>query len=210
MFYCLSFYPQLSPELAESIDAIRRVYDPTFRFKPHITVIFPVHDSVGEQSLTSHIERVLSDWNPFEIRLGGFYKSRDHWLFLTLREGEGEMKRLYKSLYTGILEEYGREYIPHLGLGLFLKEGCIYDWSNPREEDFDLARYEVALRQAKELPLSETFVMETLQLTMISDQWIEWVTGRRATVPDEGERKVVQEFRLGSQNAKNSNLLLKD
>jgi 2'-5' RNA ligase len=202
LFYCLSFYPRLSPELAESINAIRRVYDPTSgRFKPHITIIFPVHDSVGERSLISHVERVLSQWNPFEIRLGDFHRSRDHWLFLTLQEGKGKMKRLYKELYTGILAEYGREYIPHIGLGLFLKDGCIYDWSNPREEDFDQARYEEAMKHVKNLPLSESFLVETLQLTMISDQWIEWTTGRRASVPDDGERIVVREFRLGHQKA---------
>jgi hypothetical protein len=111
------------------------------------------------------------------------------------------MKRLYKELYTGILAEYGREYIPHLGLGLFLKKGSIYDWSNPREEEFDRARYEEALRRAKNLPLSESFLVETLHLTMISDQWIEWTTGRRTSVPDEGERTVVRNFRLGNQNA---------
>ena len=85
MYYCLSFFPQLSPELAESIEAIRKVYDFTSGFiKPHITLVFPTRDSIGEQSLIDHCQNVLSDWSPFVIRLGGFHQSRDHWLFLTV------------------------------------------------------------------------------------------------------------------------------
>jgi 2'-5' RNA ligase len=204
MYYCLSFCPQLSVELAEAIEAIRRVYDPTAWFiKPHITIIFPTPDSIGEQSLISHIEQVLSGWSPFEIRLGGFHKSRDHWLFLTLQEGEAEVKRLYRELHTGILDD-GRDlsrFVPHLGLGLFLKAGCTYDWRNPREFDFDRERYEEALRQAKAIPSSESIWVDKFQLTKISDEVVAWTTGKRATLPDDSEDAIVREFRLGHQGA---------
>jgi 2'-5' RNA ligase len=204
MYYCLSFFPQLSIELTEPIHAIRRAYDPTAWFiKPHITIIFPTHDSVGEQSLINHIEQVLSGWQPFEIRLGGFHKSRDHWLFLTLQEGEEEVKRLYRELHTGILAD-GRDlsrFVPHLGLGLFLKEGCTYDWRNPRESDFDRERYEEALRRAEALPISASMAVEKLRLTTISDAVIEWTTGKRAGFPDDATESEVREFRLGHQRA---------
>ena len=204
MYYCLSFFPPLSVELAESIASIRRVYDPTAWFiKPHITLIFPTHDSVGEQRLINHIEQVLSGWSPFEIRLGGFCKSRDHWLFLSLQEGEAEVKRLYRALHTGIMDD-GRDfsrYVPHLGLGLFLKEGATYDWRHPQESDFDRERYEEALRRAEALHLSGTVLVDRLLLTTISDEVIEWTTGKRAGLPDDAKEITVREFHLGHPGA---------
>jgi 2'-5' RNA ligase len=201
MYYTLNIYPRLNEELAESIDAIRRRHDPTFGFtKPHITVLFPVPDSVGEPQLIGHIESVLSGWPPFEVRLGGFHKSHDHWLFLTLVRGEARVKKLYQLLYTGILAEYRRddiEFVPHLGLGLFIKEGSKYDWDNPQETDFDQTRYEEVLHQAKALPLPFSFRVEKLQLTKVSDEVLEWATGKRASIP-EGSRAVkAREFLLG-------------
>ena len=205
MYYTLSFYPQLPQDLAESIAAIRRKHDPTFGFtKPHITVLFPVPESIGERQLISHIQSVLIDWSPFEIRLGGFHKSHDHWLFLTLVEGEAQVKRLYRLIYTGILAKYRRddiEFVPHLGLGLFMKEGTIYDWDNPQETDFDQERYEEALQQAKALPLHLSFRVEELQLTKISDDVLEWATGKRASFPEEAQRVEVREFLLGDRGA---------
>jgi 2'-5' RNA ligase len=203
MYYALNFYPQLSTELSESIDAIRRQYDPTAGFtKPHITVLFPVPASVGEEQLISHIKNVLSDWNSFEIRLGGLHKSDDHWLFLTLKEGEAQVKKLYQSLYKGILAEYRRddiEFVPHLGLGLFIKEGSTYDWDNPQESDFDRERYEEALCQAKSLPLQSIIPVEKLQLTKIPEAILEWATGKRASIPKDSQIVKVREFRLGNR-----------
>lgn len=198
MFYCLTYYPPLGPELAESIDAIRREYDPTRRFfKPHITVIFPVPGSVGERTLIDHIERALEGWSPFKIKLGGFHKTRDHWLLLTLEDGADRMKLLYKAFYSGILAEYGREYVPHLGLGLCLKEGRVYNSPNPREKDFDREKYEEIMLRAKALPLPAVFTVENLLLETISDQWREWTSGRRATVPEDGDVVLAREFWLG-------------
>ena len=201
MYYGLNFYPQLNAELAQSIDAIRRKHDPTVGFaKPHITVLFPVPDSIGEPQLINHIQSVLNDWSPFEIRLGGFHKSHDHWLFLTLTEGEAQIKQLYRSLYTGILAEYRRddiEFVPHLGLGLFIREGSKYDWDNPQEADFDQERYGEALQQAKALPLHSSFVVEKFHLTKVSHAVLEWATGKRANIPEDSQFVEVREFLLG-------------
>ena len=205
MYYALSFYPRLSTELSESIDAIRTEYDPTSGFiKPHIAVLFPVPGIVGEGQLIRHIRNVLSDCSPFEIRLGGFHKSPDHWLFLTLKEGDAQVKKLYQSLYTGILTEYRRddiEFVPHLGLGLFMKQGSTYDWDSPRESDFDQERYEEALCQAKALPLASSIPVEKLSLTKIPDVILEWATGKRASIPEDSRIAEVREFRLGNQGA---------
>jgi 2'-5' RNA ligase len=205
MYYALSLYPQLSAELSESIDGIRREYDPMSGFtKPHITVLFPLPGSLGEAELISHIQNVLSDWTPFEIRLGGFHKSHDHWLFLTLKEGEAQVKKLYQALYTGMLAEHRRddiEFVPHLGLGLFIKDGSTYNWDNPRESDLDRERYEEALCRAKALPLPASIWVEKLQLTKIPDVILEWATGKRASIPEDSRIVEVREFRLGNQGA---------
>jgi len=203
MYYSVTFYPQLSTELSESIDSIRRAYDPSWRLiKPHIGICFPATNSLDEQLLISHIENVLSSWSPFVIRLGGFHKSCDHWLFLTLQEGAAEVKRLHQEMYTGYLAKYrkeGHEPVPHIGLGLFIKEGCTYDWRNPRDSDFDRERYEEALRQAKDLPLPSSILVEKLHLTMIPDVVTEWTTGKRASLPEDAEMVAVREFRLGQK-----------
>jgi 2'-5' RNA ligase len=122
MYYILNFYPPLSAEASRAIEAIRLDYDPTSAFtRAHITVLCPVPERVGEERLICHIEQVLSGRGPFDIRLGGFHRSRDHWLFLTLREGESRFRKIYRALYTDMLAEFARddaEFIPHLGLGL--------------------------------------------------------------------------------------------
>ena len=203
MYYALVYIPQLDPKLEEFIHDIRRKYDPTVhQSKPHITVLFPVPDSVGEPQLISHIQSVLSEWSPFEIQFGGFHKSDDHWLFLTLTEGEGQFKQLYRSLYTGILEKYRaddttmRNFVPHLGLGLFLKKDSIYDWDNPQEADFDQHKYEEALQLAKGLPLSSSYIVDKLHLRAISDKVLDWATGKRASIPNDWQSTTVWEFNL--------------
>jgi 2'-5' RNA ligase len=201
MYYALVISPDLSEGLAESIEAIRGRYDPTSDFtKPHITVMFPIPGCVGERVLVRHIKIALSDWVPFNIRLGGFHKSPDHWLFLTLTEGASQVKRLNRSLYTGILAEYRRgdiEFVPHIGLGLFIKQGRAYDWRNPKEPDFDRERYEEALRKAKALPLPASTRIEILQLMTIPDGIIDWTTGKRASIPVDSQIIAMREFRLG-------------
>ncbi len=204
MYYCLSFIPQLSPELFAAITDIRKTYDPTaFFIPPHITLVFPTPDSIGEQALISHIQEVLKDWRPFNIKFGGLRRNRDHWLFLMVQEGEDEIKKLYGVLHTGILDD-GRDvskFLPHLGLGLFIKEGHPYDWRNPREEDFDQARYDKALRQAQNLPLAESVTVDKLVMTKISDEVIGWTRGERLFLPEDADDLVVREFELGHGSA---------
>ncbi len=81
MHYVLLIYPRADAAL---VGRIRRKYDPTVDVvRPHMPVVYPVPESVGRDSLISHIQAVTADCRPFEIRLGGLCKSPDHWLFLT-------------------------------------------------------------------------------------------------------------------------------
>ena len=201
MYYALVFYPQ---EETEPIARIRRKYDPMVDvIRPHVTVLFRVPDTLGEAQLVSHIEKVLRDCKPFVIRLGGFHKSRDHWLYLTLSEGGPTVKELYRALYTGILAEYRRddiEFVPHLSLGLFVKEGPSYDWENPQESEFDEERYKAALRQAEALPLRSSFVVETLYLVKVPNDVIEW-KGQMASCPKNSRVIEVRGFQLVDEGA---------
>ncbi len=84
MSYVLLIYPRTDP----LVGRIRRRYDPTVDVvEPHIPVVYPVPESVGRERLISHVQTVAGDCRPFEIRLGGLLRSRDHWLFLTLTQG---------------------------------------------------------------------------------------------------------------------------
>jgi 2'-5' RNA ligase len=178
MYYCLSFYPMLSQKLSALIGEIRSAYDPTSRYyKPHVTLIFPTHDRVGEQPLIDHIQNVLGNWSQFEIRLGGLHKTPSHWLLLGLQDGEEDAKRMYRELHTGILDD-GRDlsrYRPHIGLGLFVKTGVAHHWFNPRESDFDREKYQEALQLTEDLPLAEDLLVDKLLLGALSDSVIDWV-----------------------------------
>lgn len=201
----MSIFPQLGRELSASIAHIRNLYDPSAVFAAsHITVLFPVPGEVGEDRLSDHIQSVLVDRSAFEIQLGGFQKSHDHWLFLTLSAGEEQIKDMYRSLNSGILADYRRsdiEFIPHLGLGLFIRKGVAYNWDDPRATDFDHEQFEAAMSLAKKLPLPISIRVDSLILTELPDEILAWATGKRSLLP-EGVRMVkVREFRLPAQPA---------
>ena len=120
MVYALVHYPAID---TRHIDALRRKYDPQVDLiSPHITLLFPVPDSIGESSLVSHLEHVLSHSPSFPIHLRGLEQSADHYLFLVLQEGRAEVIHLHDRIYTGVLAPYLRTdlpYVPHVTLGAF-------------------------------------------------------------------------------------------
>jgi hypothetical protein len=170
MYYALVHYPHID---TDSINGFRRKYDPHFDLiQPHITFIFPVQETIGEQRLVDHVEKVLSKWEPYAIHLNGFCKSWDHWLFLILQQGNDQAIRLHDELYTGILTEYCREdieFIPHLGLGQFTQLYANYDPLNPQQVEFDSERYEQALAEAEQLRFDYHCIVDRLTLVKITD-----------------------------------------
>jgi hypothetical protein len=198
MFYVLLIYPNLDESL---VGRLRRRYDPTTDvIQPHVAVVFPVPESVGRDSLISHIEAVTADWRPFEIRLGGLNKSPDHWLFLTLTQGCESVRRLYRPLHTGVLAEFRiaeSSFVPRLALGLFLREGATYDWENPRAETFDAETSQVALSEAQPLLEGSAELVDTLHLVAIPDEVVEWFGGERSTFSPNLRAEEVHAFRIG-------------
>jgi len=197
MHYALVLYPEVE---IERIQEIRREYDPTFDvIGAHVTVLFPVPETVGKAELVSHIESVLGDWKAFEIRLGGLVKSHDHWLFLTIGKGEREVKGLYQALYTGILAQYRRddiEFVPHVALGLFVKDRATYDWNRAQDSEFDQENYDAALRDAERMQLDSGWMVRKLHLVKIPDDVLQWAGGERASFSKESRTVEFREFCL--------------
>ncbi|MBN3891747.1 MAG: 2'-5' RNA ligase family protein [Nostoc sp. JL31] len=123
MSYALVHYPNIN---TENINQIRQKYDPQVDLiEPHITLVFPIVESISKNNLILHIDSILSKWKTFAICLKGFQKSWDEYMFLMVEEGKVDMVKLHNELYTGILAEYFREnlpFVPHLTLGRFIKD----------------------------------------------------------------------------------------
>jgi len=189
----LVHYPEIN---TEKIEAFRKKYDPSFKLiRPHLTIVYSVDQLVSRQVFSSHIEAVLKHWKPFDIELNGFTKSWDHWLLLTLKEGNDKVIGLHDELYGGILAPYLRtdiQYIPHIGLGEFIEEGELgllrrkrLHLKKPTQVALDEARYEIALEEARNLNLSYSTKLDKLQMIEIDDDY--------TNVKD------IEEFPLGSK-----------
>ena len=171
-YYALVCYPEIN---TEKIEKLRRKYDPTFNLMaPHITIIFPVPASIGKMNLTKHIKQVLARWRPFNAHIAGLKKSWDNWLFLILEKGSLDFVRLHDELYSGPLFKYLRKdikYAPHIGLGLFIKEGVKYDLNNPEKIQLDSGKYEQALQEAKKANLNYEIKVRKLQLIKLNNTY---------------------------------------
>jgi len=170
MYYELLYYPRFDRKTGEDIEAFRRKYDPfADSWKPHIPFIFPVPcNEVEEEGFIGHVETVLKNWKPFDIRIGGFRKSRDHWLLLLLEEGNEKAVALHDELYTGMLLPYLRrdiEYIPHIGIGLFVRKDAGYNALDPKIVDFDAKLYSQALKEAESLKIDSFDTVDRLVLS---------------------------------------------
>ncbi len=156
MIYALVHYPYVD---ARGINQLREKYDPQAGWiGPHVTVMFPVPESVGEENLVTHLANVLGRWRPFPIRLRGLEKSWDDYLFLLVREGSEDIVRLHDAIYTGVLSGLRNEdaaFVPHLTLGVFSK---------------DAGAYALALEEARRLDLDYRCVVDKLHLLKVNDE----------------------------------------
>ena len=155
MIYALLYYPNIE---SPHINQFRKKYDPLVDLiAPHITLMFPVPESIGEDNLVHHLEKVLCNWQPFQIRLQGVQISSDDHLFLILQEGNADVIRLHDEIYTGILIEFRRvdiPFIPHVTLGVFKED------SSNRER---------VLEEARQLGIDHRCVLDKLHLVKVND-----------------------------------------
>jgi 2'-5' RNA ligase len=172
MYFALVHFPDID---TTCIEILRNKNDPTAHLiQAHISILFPVPDEIDVDALIYHIESVLKHWKPFPIRINGLHKSWDNWLFLTLKDGNAEVIRLHNQIYTGMLRLYQREdidFVPHIGLGLFVKEGLEYDYKNPKEMEFDESKYELAVHDANQLDLDYRCMFDKLYLVTLTNDF---------------------------------------
>jgi 2'-5' RNA ligase superfamily len=197
MYYTLVSFPKAD---MTAIDQLRRKYDPTVDLiEPHLAVVFPVPESLGERELVDHCTAVLQGWRPFQAAAGPLVKTPDHWLLLALSQGASVVTRLYRDLNSGFLSDYARPdlFQPHIGLGQFVKAGRSFDWHNPSEADLDEDRYAQALREAKELALEISWVIDSLDLVELPDEVIAWARGSLSSYPHGARAVRAERFELG-------------
>lgn len=155
MIYALVHYPKVD---LQRIHQFRKRYDPQVDLiAPHITLMFPVPESIGEDNLVRHFEGVLKPCEPFLIHLQDVQISSDNYCFLMLQEGSAKVIRLHDAIYTGILADYLRKdipFVPHLTLGVLNQD------SNNRDR---------ALEEAKRLDIDCRCVIDQLHLVKIND-----------------------------------------
>ena len=180
VFHRIVYYPEIN---TEKIELFRKKYDPSYELiRPHVTVVYGVDSSsISRQSFSRHVIAVLEHWESFDAELKGFTKSWDHWLFLTLGKGNEKVIKLHDELYMGVLAPFLRtdiRYIPHIGLGEFVKEGEIDLLSRKRlrlkkltNVALDEVRYKIALEEAQNLNLSYSTKVEKLHMTKVNDDY---------------------------------------
>ena len=164
MIYSLVHFPNIDTEL---INQIRRKYDPQVELiQPHITIMFPVTESIGEDKLIDHLRNVVRNRKSFPIQLQGLCRSPDNYLFLLVNEGKDAIVNLYAQIYTGVLSNLRKTdlpYVPHVTLGVFRDNGN---------------EYERALEEAKRVDLDYRSALDTLHLVTIDDQRTRVVSSR--------------------------------
>jgi len=150
MVFALVHYPKVD---ALHVNQLRRQYDPRADLiAPHITLMSPVPESIGEDNLIHHLEKILEKWQPFPIHLYGLKKSWDNYLFLLIQRGNANIIRLHNEIHTGILAEHRKTdmpFVPHITLGAF---------------DKNLDKYHQALEDARQLGLDYHCLFDTLTL----------------------------------------------
>jgi 2'-5' RNA ligase len=164
MVYALVHYPNVD---TQRINLLRKKYDPQFDLiEPHLTLMFPVPESIGENNLLHHLQCVLSSRQPFPIHLRGFQKSWDDYLFLMVQEGNVDIIGLHSEIYTGVLADYRKadiRFVPHLTLGVF---------ANNENE------YSEALEEAKRLDLDYRCVVDKVHLVKVNNDRTQIVWNR--------------------------------
>ncbi len=179
MPYGLVYYPHFR---SVGLGEFRRRHDPTVDLiEPHLGILFPVPDSVGEENLVRHLEEILQRRQPFPVRIHGLTKSWDHWLLLTLDEGNAEVLQLYDEIYTGPVAGFRRddiEFIPHVAIGLFARNPERYDHQDPQALPLDQRRYEEALSDAKSLGIDVQCIVDELHLIQFNDDLSQIVSTR--------------------------------
>lgn len=170
MIYALVRYPNVD---TRRINLFRKKYDPQVDLiEPHLTLMFPVPESIGENNLVHHLQSVLSGRQPFPIHLHGCQKSWDDYLFFMVQEGNADIMGLHSRIYTCVLADYRKAdipFVPHLTLGLFAE---------------NVNEYSEALEEAKRLDLDYRCVLDKVHLVKVDNDRTQIVWNREFSLPE--------------------------
>lgn len=111
------------------INEIREKYDPLAKHvRPHISLVFTFESSLTTSEVNEHLKKVLHGIRPFRLTLQEIVKVDNPlgmYLFLDIKQGNKEIKKMNLKLYTGILQTYKpawlnqETFMPHMTIGSF-------------------------------------------------------------------------------------------
>lgn len=105
------------------IEGIRKQYDPFVSLiSPHITLVFPFVSRYKEKDVKELVKEKSKAFSPFRLSMQGIVKYQENgeqYLFLQVKEGAEEIRRLHDSLYQGMLAAFKKDipYVPHMTVG---------------------------------------------------------------------------------------------
>lgn len=170
-YYSLVIFPDIDNE---KINSFRKRFDPlvdTIGF--HITLIFPVKvpREIKEVTLIEHIQSIADRWKTFDLEIRGLALLWDNWLCLAIEEGNPEIIKLHDELYSGTMNLFWRkdiEFIPHIAIGSFSKEG--YDLRDPKKLELDKDKYEIAKEEAEKLDIGYSCKAKKMSLVQLNSE----------------------------------------
>ncbi|WP_455795565.1 2'-5' RNA ligase family protein [Clostridium butyricum] len=123
----IMIFPQF--ENINIINEIREKYDPLAKHvRPHISLVFTFESSLTASEVNEHLKKVLDGIRPFRLTLQEIVKVDNPlgmYLFLDVKQGDEEIKKMNLNLYTGILQIYKptwlnqETFMPHMTIGYF-------------------------------------------------------------------------------------------
>lgn len=123
----IMIFPQF--ENINLINEIREKYDPLAKHvSPHISLVFTFESSLTTSEVNEHLKKVLHGIRPFRLTLQEIVKVDNPlgmYLFLDIKQGNKEIKKMNLKLYTGILQTYKpawlnqETFMPHMTIGSF-------------------------------------------------------------------------------------------
>ena len=123
----IMIFPQF--ENINIINEIREKYDPLAKHvRPHVSLVFTFEISLTSSELSEHLKKVLHGTRRFRLTLQEIVKIDNPlgmYLFLDIKQGNEEIKKMNLKLYTGILQAYKPDWLneetfmPHMTIGNF-------------------------------------------------------------------------------------------
>jgi len=161
--------------LARFLDDLRRELTPGCLPRAHVTILPPRPLIFSVAAATEKARSIVSGFAPFDVLLDGveIFQSTDV-IYLAIKDGERELRELYRTLNTGSLasdEQY--PYEPHITLAQELEPGQV-------KEIYELARKHWAA-----CPHSRRFYAERAVFVQSKDDgtWVDLAEFRFQGVP---------------------------